>query len=398
MSHSRLRLSGLEWHDALKGLPEVLDTHGYHEEWSNRLARQLSKIPGNLMHQALIKQTREPSPANLLGRVFGLSYWAPLRGVLPDSLLATLETAGILRERDGQHASTVDLAPVSGKYLVSDRFWGPPLGPGCVYAPGLDSLAMCRWTPAWRVESALDLGTGSGIQAVITAGGATQVEGFDINPKALQLAAFSARLNGSPATFHHSDLYAAAAGKKYDLILSNPPWVPAPEDLETYRGGGTSGEILSQRICQGLRQHLNPGGRAALYLEYPRFKGQHLFDRVRSWLGPGPWGLALLHRQHYTALEYVAGHTAAHLRADLDFERWMESYESNGIEGVSAGMLFILPAQQDWQMERDGVFPLSYKGDVVQQWLESRQLEVGAFQRQTRLHWPEGPFADVLID
>ena len=398
MSHSRLRLSGLEWQDALKGLPEVLDACGYHESWSNQLALGLTQIPGNLMHQALLKQTSEPSPANLLGRVFGLSYWAPLHGVLSNDVLETLGRAGILREREGQHASTVDLAPVGGKYLVSDRAWGPHLGPDSVYAPGLDSLAMCRWTPRWKVESALDLGTGSGIQAVVTAGGAGRVEGFDINPKALQLAAFSARLNGSPASFHHSDLYAAAAGKKYDLILSNPPWVPAPEDIETYRGGGASGEILTQRICEGLRQHLNPGGRAALYLEYPRFKDQHLFERVRCWLGPGPWGLALLHRRHYTALEYVAGHTAGHLRAEVDFQSWMESYESNGIEGVSAGMLFILPAQSDWQMERDGVFPLTDQSQVVEQWLQSRQLEVGSFQRQTRLHWPEGPFADESID
>ncbi|MFN8613371.1 MAG: methyltransferase [Vulcanimicrobiota bacterium] len=375
-------------------MPEILDALGYNETWSNQLALSLTQIPGNLMHQALIKQTREPGPSNLLGRVFCLSYWAPLQGVLPNSMLETLEKAGILRQRDGLHASTVDLAPVGGRYLISDRAWGPHLGPDSVYPPGLDSLAMCRWTPRWKVESALDLGTGSGIQAVITAAGAARVDAFDINPRALQLAAFSARLNGSPAIFQHSDLYSAAAGKKYDLILSNPPWVPAPEKIETYRGGGASGEIFSQRICQGLAEHLNPGGRAALYLEYPRFKGQHLFERVRSWLGPGSWGLALLHRRHYTALEYVAGHTTSHFRADLDFERWLESYESIGIEGVSASMLFILPSESDWQMERDGVFPLTDQSQAVEEWLETRQVEVGRFHRQTRLHWPEGPFAD----
>ena len=92
---------------------------------------------------------------------------------------------------------------------------------------------------------------------------------------------------------------------------------------------------------------------------------------MRQWLGAGPWGLALLHRRHYTTLEYVAGHTSAHLRADLDFERWMESYESNQIEGVSAGLLFVFRSQTDWQAQRDQDFPLEYQGDTVQAWLDS---------------------------
>ena len=398
MSHSRLRLGKLSWAEGLQALPEALHRAGYDEAWATRLTSPLSNIPGNLMHQALLKETRDPSPANRLGRVFGLSYWAPLQGVLPDELLIALQEAGVLREREGQHASTVDLAPAGGLYLACDRAWGPHNSPESVYPPGIDSYAMARWTPRWKVDSALDLGTGSGIQALVTAGNAENINAFDINPKALDLAAWSARLNGKRAHFQHSDLYGAAESRKYDLIVSNPPWVPAPEDIELYRGGGGSGEVLSERICRGLDQHLNPGGKAALYLEYPHFKDQHLFDRVRRWLGPGPWGLALLHRRHYSTLEYVAGHTSPHLRADLDFERWMESYESHGIVGVSASLLFILRSQHDWQIERDGVFPHTYQGESVQAWLDNPQLEVGNFRRQTRLQWPDGPFADVTLD
>ena len=371
MTHSRLRLSQLVWNDALRCLPEALEKAGYHEDWCSQLSVPLKQIPANLMLPALERLTREPTPANRLGRVFALSHWAPLEGVLPTSLLENLQAAGVLQERQGLFASTVDLAPASGFYLASDRAWGPARGPDSVYSPGLDSFAMCRWTPRWKVDSALDLGTGSGIQALVTTSGAQRVEGFDINPRALDFAAFSARLNGSHATFHHSDLYSAAAGKRYDLIVSNPPWVPTPEDIELYRGGGSSGEILSQRICQGLSQHLTPTGRAALYLEYPQFKGQNFFDRVRQWLGAGPWGLALIHRRHYTTLEYVAGHTSGHIRADLDFERWMESYESQDIVGVSAGLLLVFRSQTDWQAQRDQDFPLNYQGDAVQVWLDS---------------------------
>ena len=396
MTHSRLRLDKLNWIDGLQALPEALQQAGYHEAWATQLTAPLANIPTNLVHQALLKQTRETSPANLLGRVFALSYWAPLQGILPEPLLQTLQEAGVIRERQGLHASTVDLAPAHGLYLASDRAWGPHHGPDSVYPPGLDSYAMCRWTPHWKVGSALDLGTGSGIQALVTAGNAEHIEAFDINPRALTFASFSARLNSKKAVFQHSDLYQAAQGKKYDLIVSNPPWVPAPEDIELYRGGGGSGEILSERICRGLNQHLNPDGRAALYLEYPQFRGQHLFERVRQWLGPGPWGLALLHRRHYTTLEYVAGHTSPHLRADLDFESWMESYEANGIEGVSASLLLILRSHHDWQLERDGVFPHTYHGPTIQAWLDNPRTEVGTYQTQTRLHWPDGPFADVI--
>ena len=252
MTHSRLRLNQLTWHDSLRALPEALEQAGYHEDWCSQLSAPLSQIPANLMLPALERLTREPTSANRLGRVFALSHWAPLQGLLSPSLMEGLQAAGVLQERQGLFASTIDLAPASGYYLASDRAWGPARGPDSVYSPGLDSFAMCRWTPRWKVDSALDLGTGSGIQALVTASGAQRVEGFDINPRALDFAAFSARLNGSKATFQQSDLYSAAAGKTYDLIVSNPPWVPTPEDIELYRGGGTSGETLSQRICQSL--------------------------------------------------------------------------------------------------------------------------------------------------
>jgi len=113
--------------------------------------------------------------------------------------------------------------------------------------------------------SALDLCTGSGVLAV-SAGlrGAREVTAVDLSRRALWATRLNARLNGVRVRAVRGDLFAPVAGRRFDAIVSNPPYVPGidPPDRGLARAweAGDDGRALLDRICAEAPDHLRPGG------------------------------------------------------------------------------------------------------------------------------------------
>ena len=149
-----------------------------------------------------------------------------------------------------------------------------------------------RWLPK-RPARVLDLCTGSGCLAVLAAKAFAQarVDASDIAKSALAVARINVRRHrmGNRIRLLRSDLYAALKAEKYDLIVSNPPYVAAPvmsalprEYLHEPRlalAGGADGLDFVARIIADAPAHLKPGGllmcevgdgRRALSRAYPR--------------------------------------------------------------------------------------------------------------------------------
>jgi release factor glutamine methyltransferase len=113
----------------------------------------------------------------------------------------------------------------------------------------------------------LDLCTGSGALAVCAAQrGARDVYAVDVSRRAVWTARANARLNGVRVNAVRSDLFAALEGRRFDAIVSNPPYVPAASDELPTRGArrawdaGVDGRALLDRICAEAPAHLKPGG------------------------------------------------------------------------------------------------------------------------------------------
>ncbi|HTY95135.1 MAG TPA: 50S ribosomal protein L3 N(5)-glutamine methyltransferase [Steroidobacteraceae bacterium] len=130
------------------------------------------------------------------------------------------------------------------------------------------------WIDPRRIRRVLDIGTGSGCIAIATARmlPRARVDAVDISTQALALAAENVRRHrlGRRVRLLESDYFSALGAERYDIIVSNPPYVGAREMRSLpaeYRheprlalAAGRDGLDAVRVILEGARRHLQPGG------------------------------------------------------------------------------------------------------------------------------------------
>jgi release factor glutamine methyltransferase len=148
-----------------------------------------------------------------------------------------------------------------------------------VYQPSEDSYLLNRHVERLVEGRVLDMGTGSGIQAVTAALKleVSHVLAADINPLAIEAAKRRARDVGviDKMGFVVTDLFENVQGV-FDWIVFNPPYLPSEGDLSdsTWDGGLRGAEVI-ERFLEAARDHLNPGGSILLvYSSETEFKSE----------------------------------------------------------------------------------------------------------------------------
>jgi release factor glutamine methyltransferase len=122
-----------------------------------------------------------------------------------------------------------------------------------------------------RGGDVLDVCTGGGAVALAAArAGATSVTAVDLSHRAVLTARANALLARARVQVLRGDLFEPVRGRRFDLVLANPPYVPAATDrLPRHRpgrswDGGVDGRAVLDRICAGVSAVLAPGGRFLL--------------------------------------------------------------------------------------------------------------------------------------
>lgn len=142
------------------------------------------------------------------------------------------------------------------------------LVPPGVFRPISDTWLLARCArplaPGARV---LDLCTGSGALAIdLARHGAARTVAVDVSRRAVAAARLNARRNGVRVDVRRGDLLEAVAGERFDVIVSNPPYVPAVDGRVPRRGparawdAGHDGRALLDRVLAGAPRALAPGG------------------------------------------------------------------------------------------------------------------------------------------
>ena len=153
-----------------------------------------------------------------------------------------------------------------------------------VFKPHSDSLMLAqqlRSEPLGACSTVLDLCTGSGVLAITAAlCGARRVIAVDVSRRALLAVRLNAKLNGAHVHTVRGSLFEPVHDQRFDLIVSNPPYLPSAYDELPDRGrsraweGGVQGRALIDPICGEAATHLRPGGR--LLLTHSSLCSEHL--------------------------------------------------------------------------------------------------------------------------
>lgn len=185
------------------------------------------------------------------------------RREIPEAFLSALADLGLLTVADGSvTAGEFRLVNHLGLALFVHK-----VTPRAKLYYGNDSVALSERLPP--VEgAALDLCCGAGAQTLVCALTADSVTGVDREPLAGEVLAINAALNGlSPRVeFLLGDFLEPVAGRRFDRIVSNPPFMPVPPGIPypLFAGGGPDGLELVARLLAALPEMLKPEGRCQI--------------------------------------------------------------------------------------------------------------------------------------
>ncbi len=283
-----------------------------------------------------------------------------------------------------------------------------PLRKDHVLGIGQASLTLARNVVRQPVDSALDLGTGCGIQTFHLLTHAAHVTATDISERALGFTRFNLVLN-SPVlglnpnqldqrvSLRRGSLLDPVAGEEFTLVVSNPPFVITPRhrgelaaEQYTYRDGGLAGDDLVSGLIQALPEVLRPGGTAQLLANW-EISGEAAWDaRPRQWVSSGTeaW---FLQRDQASGEEYAQTwlRDSSQVSAIEDYVAAYADYQadfaSRNVTAIGFGYVWLrkpqFPAQEPWLRFEEITYPLEsplgpYWADAVQRrdWLAQAGL------------------------
>lgn len=140
-----------------------------------------------------------------------------------------------------------------------------------VYEPAEDTYLLADNLQVERMSRALEIGSGTGLIAILTARKASKVVATDVNPHALDCTIKNIITNKAfNVELRQGDLFEPVENEKFDLILFNTPYLPSDEDdiiedeLDAAWNGGSSGREVIDRFLSGVKDHLNPCGKVQM--------------------------------------------------------------------------------------------------------------------------------------
>lgn len=258
-----------------------------------------------------------------------------------------LLTLGLVTRKGASLSPHARLIPVDETLLASDGFTRDAEDPPDYVATYTPTARTCDLlTPRPRVKRALDVGTGSGIHALLAAQHAKHVVAIDVNPRALAYTELNAMLNGlDNVECRNGSFFDPVEGETFGLITCNAPFVVSPEQRWAYRDSGFRGDDVTAHVVREAAAHLDDGGYATLLGSWLIVDEDAPEDRPAGWLkatGCDAWILTSIESD---PLEHAATWNSSFF-ADAGtyaeaLERWTRYLGELGARGVGEGAILL---------------------------------------------------------
>ena len=358
---ARLRDSLLAADFSVRGVSEVLGAAGLAFIGRDEFGPAHRRTQGDSPLETLIRLFLTGAPVTV----------ARVEAALSPSSVADCVDAGVVSVDGDLVTGRVRLWPTAhegNEVLVpSDRPDLTDRSGDYVLGVGPASMTLAGLTIRQPVARCLDLGTGSGVQALLARAHADQVVATDRNPRAVAFATLAARLNAlEDIEVREGDLFAPVTDERFDLIVSNPPFVISPEQRFIYRDSGLAGDEVCRRIVREAPAHLAVGGWCQLLANWAHLRDQHWQDRLAEWvdeIGCDAWIVQSSVQNAETYATTWIGHDYPTEDTSALFDEWMRYYDSIGLDAVGFGLITLRRTERDapWvcleELSEDFVLP-----------------------------------------
>ncbi len=333
----------------------------------------------------LLRRTAGEAPLETLIRLFILGQPADVgaaRRALAPMLLDRWVEIGLVEIIGSLVHPVVQLRCYQGLVLAYDFPHRTRGGLRQDYVMGVSpsSLVLAGMTVRRTNRSALDLGSGCGIQGILAARHSERVVAVDCNARAAAISRFNTQLNLiQNVHVREGDMFGPVAGETFDLIVSNPPFIISPENRHFFLNSGLEDDEICRRIVQQAPRFLNESGYCIFNANWAVVEGEDWHSRLADWFrGTGCDGLVIrqdIHDIGEYAASFIEVGDAEQPEYSRIFDEWMDYYSQRKIAGIGQGVIVMRRASDrpNWfamdVAPQDIAFP---SGDDVERLVELR--------------------------
>ena len=343
-------LSPLSPEDSLR-LRAFFENAGYTEP-SLRKHLGAAELPSRHLRNVprLLDRTSAPSTLNTLLRWFWLflpQNAEEAASFIPEDILPLLLQSRLIERTGDTLAPRAMLLHIEGFLVASDHSSAIDNKQSeMVLWPNPTSKFLARFAVRRPSRATLDLGTGSGILSLGAAKYSDTVVATDLTQRSIDCARFNAALNGvTNIEFAVGDCFAPVAGRKFDLILSNPPFFITPQTDLLFCENPMDLDGLCRRLVKEAPAYLNEGGYMEMLCEWAQIEGQPWEERVAEWLegiGCDAWVMKGLTQDP----EEYAQHRVREISQDASqdaasYDGYMRYYRHRGVQAIHDGLIVL---------------------------------------------------------
>ena len=302
--------------------------------------------------------------------------------VLPTGFINLCVECGLLqRDADVLRPNSL-VVPFGDLLLAADLMHSGSQGDhDCVPTLSWPARHLLSFAIRRPVRTMLDLCGGGALHGIVASRFSDTVVSSDLNPRAKAFVEFNGALNGCEnLQAVTGDLFTPVQGRKFDLILSNPPFVISPSDSATFRDNvfeldGLLGELLGK-----APDYLEEGGFFQTTCEWAQVRGQDWRDRFGQWLRDSQCDAWVLEANRQLPESYATKRlretTADPQQLASGLDLWMQYFEDRDVEAIHGGLVFLRRRQgENWfdvtELSKGISKPV---GDAILQGFASRDL------------------------